>query len=115
MPLVFDQKHFPEKPFKFFILKTFSAEHIRISIERGVWSTQAHNEKKLDAAFKVVSFIQIVLGNRVEKNWRVIILIRGINQCLFYFIILLLIQLLGSFFLKKNKTIDPESQLLLTI
>jgi len=38
---------------KFFILKSLTVEDLELSIQNGVWATQAHNEEALNKAFKV--------------------------------------------------------------
>lgn len=41
---------------RYFIIKTFTQKHLDISVEKEIWSTQSHNETKLNEAFKVKRF-----------------------------------------------------------
>eukprot|EP01114_Cavostelium_apophysatum_P022633 TRINITY_DN8254_c0_g2_i2.p1 TRINITY_DN8254_c0_g2~~TRINITY_DN8254_c0_g2_i2.p1 ORF type:complete len:486 (+),score=90.93 TRINITY_DN8254_c0_g2_i2:78-1460(+) len=36
---------------RYFAIKTFSIKHLEISIQKSIWATQAHNERKLNDAF----------------------------------------------------------------
>lgn len=42
----------PQKD-KFFILKSLTVEDLELSVQTGIWATQAHNEDALNSAFKV--------------------------------------------------------------
>mmetsp|Transcript_27789 Transcript_27789/g.45169 ORF Transcript_27789/g.45169 Transcript_27789/m.45169 type:complete len:349 (+) Transcript_27789:128-1174(+) len=43
----------PDWPTRYFIIKSFNHDDVAISIERGIWATQARNESKLNEAFSV--------------------------------------------------------------
>lgn len=38
---------------RYFIVKTFTEKHLTISMKKGIWATQEHNEKKFNEAFEV--------------------------------------------------------------
>ena len=40
---------------RYFIIKSLSHENIQLSIEKGIWATQAMNEPILEEAFHVIS------------------------------------------------------------
>eukprot|EP00026_Physarum_polycephalum_P002022 Phypoly_transcript_02026.p1 GENE.Phypoly_transcript_02026~~Phypoly_transcript_02026.p1 ORF type:complete len:596 (+),score=148.30 Phypoly_transcript_02026:118-1905(+) len=37
---------------RFFVMKSFSENHLKISSQKGIWATQHHNESKLNDAFR---------------------------------------------------------------
>jgi hypothetical protein len=41
------------RPLRYFIMKSLSRENLEISVRKGVWATQPHNESKLNEAFSV--------------------------------------------------------------
>jgi hypothetical protein len=41
------------RPFRYFIVKSLSMENLEISVRKGVWATQPHNEPKFNEAFSV--------------------------------------------------------------
>lgn len=41
------------KPSRYFIIKSNNYEHLEISMRKSIWSTQPHNEQKLNEAFEV--------------------------------------------------------------
>lgn len=52
----------PADDAKFFIIKSYNHDNIGQSITTGVWSTQAHNESKLGAAFASCSEVLLVFS-----------------------------------------------------
>ncbi|KAI5474526.1 YT521-B-like splicing factor [Pseudohyphozyma bogoriensis] len=42
-------RHFPKR---FFVLKSHNEDDLQLSVERGVWATQTHNEPVLDQAYR---------------------------------------------------------------
>jgi len=48
---------------RYFIIKTFTHKHLEISIQKAIWSTQAHNEQKLNEAFEDSDVILIFSVN----------------------------------------------------
>ncbi|KAG0149312.1 hypothetical protein CROQUDRAFT_653888 [Cronartium quercuum f. sp. fusiforme G11] len=45
-------KHFPRR---YFILKSYTEDDLKLSVERSVWASQSHNEPVLDQAFRTSS------------------------------------------------------------
>jgi hypothetical protein len=41
---------------RYFMIKSFNYEHLDISVDKSVWSTQEHNERKLNDAFEASLF-----------------------------------------------------------
>ncbi|KAH0826191.1 hypothetical protein J3R83DRAFT_5623 [Lanmaoa asiatica] len=56
-------RHFPKR---FFILKSLTKYDLDLSVERGVWATQKHNEAILDQAFRTSK--EVVLIFSVNKS-----------------------------------------------
>ncbi|KIM40978.1 hypothetical protein M413DRAFT_28080 [Hebeloma cylindrosporum] len=52
-------KYFPER---YFILKSLTQEDLDISVSRGVWATQKHNEEILDQAFRTSKRVNLIFG-----------------------------------------------------
>jgi len=48
---------------RYFVIKTHSQKHLKISIENSIWSTQPHNESKLNEAFENSEVILIFSVN----------------------------------------------------
>jgi hypothetical protein len=46
----------PNRPLRYFIVKSLSQENLEISVRKGVWATQRHNEPKFNEAFNVSVF-----------------------------------------------------------
>ncbi len=46
---------------RYFVMKTYTMEHLKISIDEKIWATQAHNEKKLNEAFEVCDIVPVNL------------------------------------------------------
>ena len=42
-----------ERPIRYFVIKSNNFEHLEISTQKSIWSTQPHNEQKLNEAFEV--------------------------------------------------------------
>jgi hypothetical protein len=42
-----------KRPRRYFVIKSFTHKHLELSIEKSIWSTQTHNESKLNEAFEV--------------------------------------------------------------
>ncbi|KAJ7069284.1 YT521-B-like domain-containing protein [Mycena amicta] len=53
------EKHFPDR---FFILKSRTQADLDLSVERGVWATQRHNEPILDRAFRIARNVFLIFG-----------------------------------------------------
>ncbi|KAG2172969.1 hypothetical protein INT44_004710 [Umbelopsis vinacea] len=47
---------------RYFILKSLTADDLDISVERGVWATQPHNEASLNRAFKTSSAVYLIFS-----------------------------------------------------
>ncbi|KAF8963018.1 YT521-B-like domain-containing protein [Flammula alnicola] len=52
-------RHFPKR---YFILKSLTQEDLDISVQRGVWATQKHNEEILDKAFRTSKEVHLIFG-----------------------------------------------------
>ncbi|KIJ54160.1 hypothetical protein M422DRAFT_241412 [Sphaerobolus stellatus SS14] len=52
-------RHFPQR---FFILKSLSQHDLNLSVERGVWATQPHNEGVLDQAYRTSQDVFLIFG-----------------------------------------------------
>lgn len=48
---------------RFFVMKSFSQYDIDVSMERNIWATQPHNERKLNDAFDVFSTYTLLFFN----------------------------------------------------
>ncbi|KAH9807722.1 YT521-B-like domain-containing protein, partial [Melampsora americana] len=48
----FLSKHFPRR---YFILKSYTEEDLKLSVERSIWASQSHNEPILDQAYRTSS------------------------------------------------------------
>ncbi|EJT98829.1 hypothetical protein DACRYDRAFT_101823 [Dacryopinax primogenitus] len=55
----FLQKYFPKR---YFILKSLTQFDLNLSVERGIWATQAHNEPVLDQAFRTSTDVYLIFG-----------------------------------------------------
>jgi hypothetical protein len=51
------------RPFRYFIVKSLSMENLEISVRKGVWATQPHNEPKFNEAFSHAEVILIFSVN----------------------------------------------------
>jgi hypothetical protein len=61
---------------RYFIIKSFTHQHLEISIKKSIWSTQAHNEQKLNEAYEVsISSSALTLFKNSE-----VILIFSVNN-----------------------------------
>ncbi|CAM0137878.1 hypothetical protein VKS41_001097 [Umbelopsis sp. WA50703] len=47
---------------RYFILKSLTTDDLDISVERGVWATQPHNEANLNRAFKTSSAVYLIFS-----------------------------------------------------
>ncbi|KAI5921719.1 YT521-B-like domain-containing protein [Camillea tinctor] len=52
----------PTQKDKFFILKSLTVEDLELSVQNGVWATQAHNEETLNHAFKSADNVYLVFS-----------------------------------------------------
>ncbi|KAL0961502.1 hypothetical protein HGRIS_006443 [Hohenbuehelia grisea] len=52
-------RHFPQR---YFILKSLTQHDLDLSVERGVWATQKHNEGILDQAFRTSQDVFLIFG-----------------------------------------------------
>lgn len=52
-------RHFPKR---FFILKSLTRYDLDLSVERGLWATQKHNEVVLDQAFRTSKEVILIFG-----------------------------------------------------
>ncbi|KZT50458.1 hypothetical protein CALCODRAFT_504709 [Calocera cornea HHB12733] len=55
----FLQKYFPKR---YFILKSLTQFDLNLSVERGLWATQPHNEPVLDQAFRTSTDVYLIFG-----------------------------------------------------
>ncbi|KAJ7877443.1 YT521-B-like domain-containing protein [Mycena olivaceomarginata] len=61
-------RHFPQR---FFILKSFTREHLDLSVRTGVWATQCHNENVLDRAFRTAADVVLIFSvNKSSEFYR---------------------------------------------
>jgi hypothetical protein len=47
---------------RYFILKSLTTDDLDISVERGVWATQPHNEASLNRAFKTSTAVYLIFS-----------------------------------------------------
>lgn len=47
--------HKRNRPIRYFIMKCTTHKNLKIALEKNIWATQDHNEKKLNAAYQVHS------------------------------------------------------------
>lgn len=47
---------------RYFILKSLTTDDLDISVDRGVWATQPHNEASLNRAFKTSSAVYLIFS-----------------------------------------------------
>jgi len=52
-------RHFPKR---YFILKSLTQYDLDLSVQRGVWATQKHNEEILDQAFRTSKEVYLIFG-----------------------------------------------------
>ncbi|KAF9522591.1 YT521-B-like domain-containing protein [Crepidotus variabilis] len=55
----FLSRNFPER---YFILKSLTQHDLDLSVERGVWATQRHNEEILDQAYRTSKTVYLIFG-----------------------------------------------------
>ncbi|KAM0789909.1 hypothetical protein ACM66B_006750 [Microbotryomycetes sp. NB124-2] len=55
----FLRKHFEKR---YFILKSHDENDLNLSVERGIWATQAHNEPVLDQAYRTAKDVYLIFG-----------------------------------------------------
>ncbi|KAK4054038.1 hypothetical protein OIO90_003683 [Microbotryomycetes sp. JL221] len=55
----FLRTHFEKR---FFILKSHDENDLNLSVERGIWATQAHNEPVLDQAYRTAKEVFLIFG-----------------------------------------------------
>jgi len=56
-------KNSTKRNVRYFIIKSFTHKHLEISIQKAIWSTQAHNEQKLNEAYENSDVILIFSVN----------------------------------------------------
>ncbi|KJA19620.1 hypothetical protein HYPSUDRAFT_860954 [Hypholoma sublateritium FD-334 SS-4] len=56
-------------PIRYFILKSLSQADLDISVSRGIWATQKHNEEILDQAFRTSEEVYLVFGVNKSKEF----------------------------------------------
>ncbi|QRV86453.1 YTH domain family protein [Ceratobasidium sp. AG-Ba] len=59
-------RHFPKR---FFILKSLTQFDLNISVERGLWATQPHNEPTLDRAFRNSQDVYLIFSANKSGEW----------------------------------------------
>ncbi|KAF8182309.1 YT521-B-like domain-containing protein [Pholiota molesta] len=78
---IFLTKYFPKR---YFILKSLTQEDLDLSVERGVWATQKHNEEILDQAFRTSQEVYLIFGVNKSREFygyaRMRSLVRGGQQ-----------------------------------
>ncbi|KAF9483599.1 hypothetical protein BDN70DRAFT_929117 [Pholiota conissans] len=62
----FFAKHFPKR---YFILKSLTQEDLDLSVERGIWATQKHNEEVLDKAFRTSQEVYLIFGVNKSREF----------------------------------------------
>ncbi|KAG8905298.1 hypothetical protein FRB99_000271 [Tulasnella sp. 403] len=71
-------KHFPKR---YFILKSISEYDLKLSVQRGLWATQPHNEPVLDQAFRTSKEVYLIFGvNRSGEFFGYARMIGGITK-----------------------------------
>ncbi|KAF8610435.1 hypothetical protein BDV93DRAFT_16238 [Ceratobasidium sp. AG-I] len=56
-------------PKRYFILKSLTQFDLNISVERGLWATQAHNESTLDRAFRTSKDVFLIFSANKSGEW----------------------------------------------
>ncbi|KAK0487789.1 YT521-B-like domain-containing protein [Armillaria novae-zelandiae] len=59
-------KYFPKR---YFILKSLTPEDVDISVQKGLWATQKHNEGILDQAFRTSEEVYLIFGVNKSGEW----------------------------------------------
>ncbi|GAA5905905.1 hypothetical protein JCM6882_009066 [Rhodosporidiobolus microsporus] len=59
-------KHFERR---YFILKSHDEADLRLSVETGLWATQAHNEPVLQQAFRTAKTVYLIFGANGQGAW----------------------------------------------
>ncbi|GAA5942074.1 hypothetical protein JCM10213_003793 [Rhodosporidiobolus nylandii] len=62
----FLSKHFERR---YFILKSHDEADLRLSVETGLWATQAHNEPVLQQAFRTAKTVYLIFGANGQGAW----------------------------------------------
>ncbi|CAE6410115.1 unnamed protein product [Rhizoctonia solani] len=56
-------------PKRYFILKSLTQFDLNISVERGLWATQAHNESTLDRAYRTSNDVYLIFSANKSGEW----------------------------------------------
>ncbi|KAJ1310085.1 hypothetical protein OPQ81_006833 [Rhizoctonia solani] len=56
-------------PKRYFILKSLTQFDLNISVERGLWATQAHNESTLDRAYRTSKDVYLIFSANKSGEW----------------------------------------------
>ncbi|KAG9103015.1 hypothetical protein FRC06_000463 [Ceratobasidium sp. 370] len=56
-------------PKRYFILKSLTQFDLNISVDRGLWATQAHNEPTLDRAFRTSKDVFLIFSANKSGEW----------------------------------------------
>ncbi|KAK0202148.1 YT521-B-like domain-containing protein [Desarmillaria ectypa] len=59
-------RYFPKR---YFILKSLTPEDVDISVQKGLWATQKHNEGILDQAFRTSEEVYLIFGVNKSGEW----------------------------------------------
>ncbi|EUC67348.1 YTH domain protein, partial [Rhizoctonia solani AG-3 Rhs1AP] len=56
-------------PKRYFILKSLTQFDLNISVDRGLWATQAHNESTLDRAYRTSKDVYLIFSANKSGEW----------------------------------------------